>query len=244
MTAQASNRTPEEVRWKYKQFTLKSGQHAYQGSSLCLELATAKLVVAATGDGLVFMGFAVDEVDASLADKTINVDLIEEIVGYWYANGTSSDAVAATDVMKDCYFIDDQTVSIRAAGNPLAGRILAFDTTKGVLVQKRSKSVDLAPMPSLPAFAAADCAPTTIVNGATYDVPTTAANSTLTLPAATPDGTIAYFTADGSKNGHTVQYRDETGTTVVTTALTASKRHLVIATKRGGKWFANAYVSP
>jgi len=66
----------------------------------------------------------------------------------------------------------------------------------------------------------------------------------VTLPASAPDGTFAYFTANGVLNANTVQYVDATGPTNITTALTASKRHLVVVVKRGGSWFANAYVSP
>lgn len=97
---------------------------------------------------------------------------------------------------------------------------------------------------TIPAYTANDSAPTSIPTGAIIDVPTTGAASTITLPAAPPDGTWAIFTADGTKNAHTVQYRDATGPTNLTTALTASKRHEVLVSALGGKWFANAYVSP
>ncbi len=247
MTAQAGNRTPDEANWKYKVFNLASGEHAYQGSSLCFNPTTSKVVVApddGSGDGLIFIGFAVDEVDASSAEKEINVDLIDELHLHWFANAGGGDAVASTDVMKDCFLHDDQTVSITSEGKPLAGRVWAVDATKGVLVEKRTPATNIAPQPALAAFAAGDNAPAAITNGAIYDVPATAAASTITLPADAPDGTVAYFVADGTKNAHTVQYRDATGPTNLTTALTASKRHLCVVAKRDGKWFANAYVSP
>jgi hypothetical protein len=57
-------------------------------------------------------------------------------------------------------------------------------------------------------------------------------------------GTVLYFVANGTDNAHTVQYRDATGPTNITTALTASKRHMVIAAFLNGAWRANAYVSP
>lgn len=94
------------------------------------------------------------------------------------------------------------------------------------------------------AYVSNDAAPATLQNGATYDVPTTGAASTITLPAAAPDKTRVFFTADGTKNGHTLTYRDATGPTNLTTALVASKRHFVECVKLGGKWFANAYTSP
>lgn len=102
----------------------------------------------------------------------------------------------------------------------------------------------LAGVATLPAYVGNDSAPTVIVPAAVYDVPATGAASTITLPAAPPDGSRAVFLADGTKNAHTVQYRDATGPTNLTTALTASKRHEVLVYALGGKWFANAYVSP
>ena len=67
------------------------------------------------------------------------------------------------------------------------------------------------------------------------------AASTIDLPDGN-EGDVIYFSADGVKNGHTVQYRD--GTTPITTALTAAKRHLVVCLFLDGTWRANAYVSP
>jgi hypothetical protein len=183
-------------------------------------------------------------------DQDINVDLIDEVSLTWIPNAGGGDAVGATDVFKDCYWIDSGAVSKTATGNPLAGRVWAVDATKGVLVQKVQSDVSTAVPPALstdlaaPAFVSNDSAPADIVNGATYTVPATGAASTVTLPAATADGTVAYFVADGTNNANTVQYRDATGPTNLTTALTASKRHLVVVNKSGGKWFANAYVSP
>lgn len=243
MTAQTRNRAVSEANWRYKEFTLASGTLAYQGSAIFFAPSTQKVGVTPS-IGSFFVGFAVEKVDATLADKPINVELPLELHLRWFVNATAGDAVLAADVMRDCYFLDDQTVTITATAHPLAGRVRAVDATKGVLVELRTATEDLAPLPALSAFAANDCAPTTIVHGAIYDVPATAGVSTITLPAAAPDGTVAYFTADGAKNGHTVQYRDATGPTNLTTALTASKRHTVIAVKRGGAWSATAYVSP
>lgn len=81
-------------------------------------------------------------------------------------------------------------------------------------------------------------------DGTVYDVPATAANSTITLPATAEEGAKVTFSADGTKNGHTVQYVDATGPTNITAALTASKRHLVQALFLDGTWRASAHVAP
>lgn len=245
MTALAKARPITEARWKYKQFTLASGHIGYQGGAAVLDKTSGKVVPGALGTTFQYLGLFAETVDATAGDALINVNLIDEIALIWFANGTSSDAVAATNVGSDCYFLDDNTVSILATGKSVAGRVMAVDTVKGVAVQKSgSSSAGLSPNPTLPAFAAGNSAPTDIVNNAVYAVPTTAATSTITLPAITADGTVARFIADGTANGNTVQYVDATGSVNLTTALTASKRHCVIAVKTAGKWFANAYVSP
>jgi hypothetical protein len=101
----------------------------------------------------------------------------------------------------------------------------------------------VAPQPlSLPAFDAGDSAPASIVHGAVYDVPATAANSTISLPAAAPDGTVAHFHADGTKNGHTLTFRDVA--TAISAATTASKRVAATAMKADGKWCVTLTVGP
>jgi len=244
VTALAKKTGVDESTWKTKQFTLASGKIAYQGGIACLDRSTGKVVPGAASSTLVMIGTFTEDVDASAADALVNVDLIREITVRWYANAAGGDAVGAADIGKDCYLLDDATVTITGAAHSLAGRVWAVDATRGVAVEKLAPAEDLARQPALPAFAAGDCAPTAIVHGAVYALPATAAASTVTLPSGAPDGTIAYFAANGTDNGHTVQYRDATGPTNLTTALLASKRHLAVATKTGGKWFVNAYVSP
>jgi len=251
VTALAGNRAPNEVRWKYKIFTLASGQVAYQGAELGYNRSTNKVSKITSGaTTLIPVGTSVDKVDATSADADVNVDLGSELTLFWCPNATGGDAVASTDVLKDVYWTDDQTVTITSTLGPLAGRVWAVDSTKGVLVEMIRPRIgvdadsDISATLAAPAFASNDSVPTDITAGAIYSIPSTGAASTVTLPAAAADGTVAYFVADGSANGHTVQYRDATGPANLTTALTASKRHLVVVTKTGGKWFANAYVSP
>lgn len=101
----------------------------------------------------------------------------------------------------------------------------------------------LTPTPlSLPAFAAGDSAPASIQHMGVYDVPATAANSTISLPAAAPDGTVCFIHADGTKNGHTLTVRDVT--TVISAAATASKRVAITAMKADGKWVCTMTVGP
>ena len=259
MTAPATDTAYTTATWKHRNFTLKSGEKVYQGDAIGYDRATNKVVQMpddGSGATLVFLGFADRAVDATSSgpkgavDQDVGVDLIDEVALTWVPNAADGDAVASTDVFKDCYWFDNQTVTSTSTGNPLAGRVWAVDSTKGVLVEKKLPVLSAPPDPALaeeldlPAYSSHDSAPTDIVNGAIYSVPADdGAAQTVTLPAAASDGTVAYFTSDGTTT-HTVQYRDETGPTNLTTALTASKRHMVVASKTNGKWFATAYVSP
>jgi hypothetical protein len=231
------------------ELTLTSGTKSFRGARAVLNPATGKVLPAAEDQaGMIALGIFVRDVDATLADKPVTVDLEMEVRVAFFQNATSTDAVLATDVGKLAYHVDDQTVGVLSAGRTVAGRVLVLDS-RGVGVAKLDFAsvlgdAPLAPAPDVASFTANDWAPAAIVNGALYDVPTTGAASTVTLPAAAPDGTRASFAADGTKNAHTVQYRDATGPVNLTTALTAAKRHLVHVAKRDGKWVANAYVSP
>lgn len=248
MTALTQERARSQNPRSFHDYTLASGFKAYRGAQLVYNTSTNKVEVA-TGTGgpnLVAIGTAVRTVDATLADKTISVEFPREVALEWYVNDTAGTPIAATDVFKTCFLLDDQTVTAVEEGHTPFGVVWGVDSAKGVLVARRIPGTtnNVAPSPAVGSYTANDYAPAALANGAVLDVPTTAAASTITLPAAAPDGTIVQFAADGTKNGHTVQYRDATGPTNLTTALTASKRHLVVCAKREGKWFANAYVSP
>jgi hypothetical protein len=98
---------------------------------------------------------------------------------------------------------------------------------------------------ALPAFAAGDLiVPDNPETGTVYSLPQTAANSTVTLPATAREGTIIHFIADGALNDHTIQFRDATGPTNLTTALTVNKRLLVTCIHLNDAWYANAYIGP
>lgn len=80
------------------------------------------------------------------------------------------------------------------------------------------------------------------VNGGIYEIDTTAAASTVSFPASTPDGTSCMVFANGTKNGHTLTFRDVA--TAISAATTASKRVTALAVKSGGKWGVTVTVGP
>lgn len=252
MTAMSQERMRDFERWTYYDFTLASGNKAYKNGIACLDLSTAKVEPGHAETDLLYIGLFDQTVDATSADKIVRVNLQREIEVEWLDNSLTH-ALVDTDVGSLCYIEDDQTVTSLSTGNSIAGRVWKVDSTRGVAVERLSTlpannaTLDglAAVETTLAAFSSNNINVGASPNsGAIYDVPTTGAASTITLPATATEGTILYFVADGTKNGHTVQYRDATGPVNITTALTASKRHQVTAAFLNGIWTANAYVSP
>lgn len=252
MTALVQSKMSLTERWTYKEFPLAVGNKAFKNGMCAIDLSTGKVEPAHVESDLLIIGRFAEDMDATLIERSVNVNLGIEIEVEWWANDTGSPVTAAMFGTL-CYALDDQTVTSDPSGKSIAGRVWGVDAVRGVAVQKLQSvpaavgSLDgLETVPTaLPAFTANNINLADNPNsGAVYDVPTTAAASTITLPATAVDGTILYFTADGTKNAHTVQYRDATGPTNLTAALTAAKRHLVIAIRKGPIWLANAHVSP
>jgi hypothetical protein len=251
MTALVREKMSSVERWTFRDFTLTSGKIGYKNAIAAIKLTTGQLVPGAAGTDLFVIGKFARTVDASAAAKSVSVNLGRELEVEWFGNGTG--VIAATDVGSLCYVQDDQTVTITPTGNSIAGRIWAVDSVKGVAVEKlqavpaANASLDGLGLleTTLAAFSSNSInLGATPDSGAIYDVPTTGAASMITLPATAVEGTSLVFVADGTKNGHTVQYRDATGPVNITTALTASKRHMVTAVFLNGLWNATAYVSP
>jgi hypothetical protein len=248
MTALANERQSSQEAWTYHLFTLASGNKAWKNALIGIDLGTGKVVPASTRSDLFIIGKAAETIDASSADKLLNVRLAREIWVEWLNNDGGS--IVATDLGALCYLKDDQSVTSVSTGASVAGRVWAVDSSRGVAVELLEaggggSSNPLAVESPLTAFSSNNInLGNSPRSGSMYEIPATGAASTVTLPATADEGTLLYFLADGTLNGHTVTYRDATGPTALTTALTASKRHLVVAAFLNGAWRANAYVSP
>jgi hypothetical protein len=251
MTALTNERMGNQESWQSHLFTLASGNKAWKNAIIGIDLGSGKVVPASTRTDLFVIGKAAETVDATSADKLLNVRLAREIWVEWLANDATS--IVATDLGALCYLKDDQSVTITPTGASVAGRVWGVDSARGVAVEfLDAVPAGVASLTGLIALETAIAAfssnninvPASPVSGAMYEIPATGAASTVTLPATADEGTILYFLADGTVNAHTVQYRDATGPTNITTALTASKRHSVIAMFLNSAWRANAYVSP
>jgi hypothetical protein len=250
MTALLQGRARIFDRWTHRQFPLAVGNKAWQGGQCAIDLSTGKVEPAHAELDLFVFGTFDETIDATAAEALVNCNFGIEIEVEWLENDGS---ISPTNVGSLCYAVDDQTVSLNGAGKSVSGRVWSVEP-QGVAVQHLptlgGSGVDApagtnAPSYAAPAYVSNELIiPASAPSGVLIGVPTTTGASTVTLPAAPDDGDALTFFADGVANAHTVQYRDATGPVLLTTALTASKRHLVFCRALGGKWAANAYVSP
>jgi hypothetical protein len=248
MTALAAERIGSRENWGLIDFTLTSGTKAWKNGMAGLDVTTGKVKPMVAGSTLLFIGKFNRTVDAAAAEKIVSVRLHDEIAAEYWENLTAGDAVAATDVGKICYVADDQSVTITPLARQVAGVVLKV-STEGVLVMALpwgfALPCHLPALNALGAFAAGDLAITSamLVHEAVYDLPATAANSTISLPTAVGnEGKRVHFVADGTKNGHTLTLRDVA--TAITAAATASKRLMFTAVARDGKWYATLAIAP
>lgn len=240
MTALSAKKSRRTTKASYMSLVLAAGTRSFQGSALMFNGA-GKVVPATAAPGRVVVGIGTEYVDATLADKKVIVELPQEITYEFFANFGD---ITSVDIGKRCFFVDDATVSLAGAGKSQAGRIWEINgSLVGVQLLPESDEENVDEAVTSLAYVSNDAA-VTPQNGAVYDIPTTAAAVTVTLAAPTRDGVTATFVADGTKNGHTVTYRDATGPVALTAALTASKRHMVTVKSLGGKWFATSTVAP
>lgn len=242
MTALSAEKAINREVWHDRTFTAKSGEYIYKGAIVAIELGGGYVVEATGAADEIVIGLAMKTIDATSAAKSIPVRLFKPIEVTYFANGSS---IVAADLGAVCFASDDNTVTLATTGRPF-GRVWAVDSVRGVAVEPFAVAPGIgtvlleAPTYTYTAndYAVADYP----VSGTVFDVATTGANSTISLPANAREGTILYFFADGTKNGHTITYRDVA--TAISAAATASKRHLAQAVFLNSKWAVTLTVGP
>lgn len=251
MTALTADKMSISRRWTKYPFTLASGFKAYKNAMAAIDLATGKVRPMTQAAGLRYIGRFERFYDATSGDLggvVVNFGLEKELEVLAQDGG-----ITLAHRGQRAAFLDDQTVILKStapSNAPDAGTIWDVDSRgvsieRATLIGSGSLSGLAAGIATAPAYVSnTSVIPTTVPSGSVLDVPTTGAASLIDLPATPADGSILYFVADGTKNAHTVQYRDQAGPVLLTAALTAGKRHLVVAAALNGKWSANAYVSP
>lgn len=117
------------------EFPVKDNVVIYKGAIVVLSAGYAKPGAAAAS--LIAVGVAEETVDntgTGHADGKLNIRV--RAGAYWVGNNAAgSDAVVAADVGSSCYIEDDANVCHTSTSKSAAGKVLAVDATKGVLVQ-------------------------------------------------------------------------------------------------------------
>jgi len=132
MAALTGPRAQVIERWTHRMFVLAAGQKAQKGSNLVGDPTTGRVRLAGPGTGRISVGVSDEEVDATAAEKSVSVDMGMEIEVRWLEQDGS---IADANTFGTCYWADDQTVTLTATGNSVAGRIWQVDAARGVAVQ-------------------------------------------------------------------------------------------------------------
>lgn len=112
---------------------MKGSTKIWNGALVVMDTGLAVPGKAATG--LVTLGIATETVDnTNGGDGDVKVTV--ERGCFKFFNSTSTDAIAAADIGKDCYVVDDQTVAKTNGTNTrsVAGKVVDVDSD-GVWVQ-------------------------------------------------------------------------------------------------------------
>lgn len=105
----------------------------YRGGIVCISTATGKVVKGSTATTLIAIG----RCEENYLTGTSNTRKIKSRIGcFKYANSAAADAIAADDIGKACYIVDDETVALTdgTATRSRAGIVAGVDTD-GVWVQ-------------------------------------------------------------------------------------------------------------
>ncbi|BFH15185.1 hypothetical protein J6TS7_49950 [Paenibacillus dendritiformis] len=103
---------------------VKGGTKIFDGALVAVD-ATGMAVPGAKTDKLLAAGRAEEYVDNSAGTDGEATIRVRRGVFKW--NNASSGAVTAKDVLKDCYFSDDETVTSTATGSSVAGKVIGIE---------------------------------------------------------------------------------------------------------------------
>ena len=108
----------------------------FKGGMVCLSTATGKLVKGATATTLVAIG----RCEENVLTGTSNTRKVRARSGIFrFLNSAAADQIAADDIGKECFIVDDQTVALTdgTATRSKAGIVYDVDTNGDVWVSMR-----------------------------------------------------------------------------------------------------------
>lgn len=139
MSALAGNRNTPELGiiaggFVEREIAVADATTIYAGSLVCVN-ASGLAVPGSTSTTLIAMGRCEEKADNSAgAASAINVRVKPGV--FKFANSSAADLIAADDIGKTAYVVDDQTVALTSGGSTrsVAGKIVGVDTDGGVFV--------------------------------------------------------------------------------------------------------------
>lgn len=138
MAALTANRDTPELASSFAMghaFLATNSTQYYRGGIVCISGSTGRLVKGATATGLIAVGRCEEDV---LTDGATTKKVKARSGIFRFGNSAAADEIAADDIGKDCYIVDDQTVALTHDTNTrsLAGKVYDVDAT-GVWVAMR-----------------------------------------------------------------------------------------------------------
>lgn len=134
MTALAGRRARRFMAVNQGVYPLAEGHTAFEGGMACIDVTDGKCYPGESRTNLEPAGVFLETTDAVGADVPVRVRFPVERWCEWWQNDPAAPVTAAY-LFRNCYILDDQSVTREGSGRSVAGRVIALDATKGVLVE-------------------------------------------------------------------------------------------------------------
>lgn len=173
MTAASSNQLQRMETWKFREYTLTAGNIAYQNAIAVVDTnaGTGTLLEGGASTTYAVLGLFDQYVDATSVAKTVRVNFFKERTIRWFDNDPGAGAIAATDLGKMAFILDDKTATKTPTAHSPLGQILGYDATKGVAIDMDVASVIVAAAPTISDFTNATHAHSSAATGGTLTNP-------------------------------------------------------------------------
>jgi hypothetical protein len=110
---------------------VKANAKIFEGSLVALD-ALGYAIAGNTAEGLIAAGRSEEFIDnTGGVDGAVSVKVRRGVFKY---NNDDTDPVTAQDIKKECYILDDETVTMLAVGTSVAGKVIGLDNDE-VLVE-------------------------------------------------------------------------------------------------------------
>jgi hypothetical protein len=129
-----TERIVSEEDWGVASYVLANAVVAEKGKMACIDTSLGQVTKGKASTTLLPIGTFMENLTGDGTAEVL-VKLFDEIRAYWWENDDEPNNVAAEDIGQECYVLDDETVTMDATGHSKAGRVLAVNSTYGVLVQ-------------------------------------------------------------------------------------------------------------